>query len=385
MKADAYSLNQVFSNERQLFAPLFQRPYVWNKEKQWEPLWEDIKKMVENTLTDPESNAPHFLGAVVLEQIKVPIGKPDARSIIDGQQRLTTLQVFLAAFRDICSNVYPETKLSQALNKFIYNDEDIYPDEEDKFKLWPTNIDREPYKIVLNAKKYEDVETKSRNDNFEHKKIVQAYKYFYSQIYKWARDEASNTTDKLRTLYHILKKELRVVVIDMGKEDDAQVIFETLNARGTPLLPTDLVKNFLFHKAMEENKNTESLYDSYWREFDENESFWRGEITHGRLKRPLIDLFLQHYLTLMKLTDVSLNSLFSEYQSFAKNSDKDSETLLRSFREHAEHFKHFFTIDRDTFEGEFFYKLKTLDTTTVFPFLLGLDFQRSGVSGLVLT
>jgi len=159
----------------------------------------------------------------------------------------------------------------------------------------------------------------------------------------------------------------------MGHEDDAQVIFETLNARGTPLLPSDLVKNFLFHRAQEEKSDVQFLYESYWEPFEKEDEFWRGEMRQGRIKRPRIDLFLQHYLTLMKKDEVTASALFAEFQKLVdKHSNQNPEWHLRSFREHADHFYNFFTMSREHREGEFFHRLRIMDTTTVFPFLLGL-------------
>ena len=69
MKADAYELSIVFGYERQLFAPLFQRPYVWDKEKQWEPLWNDIKSIAESLAQGNEDVKPHFLSITALISI----------------------------------------------------------------------------------------------------------------------------------------------------------------------------------------------------------------------------------------------------------------------------------------------------------------------------
>jgi hypothetical protein len=83
---------------QRLVVPLFQRPYVWNQENQWEPLWEDVVRVAERRLAKPsERQTPHFLGAVVLQQVPNPIGLMQQRTIIDGQQRLTTLQLLLDA------------------------------------------------------------------------------------------------------------------------------------------------------------------------------------------------------------------------------------------------------------------------------------------------
>ena len=75
-----------------------QRPYVWNEENQWKPLWSDVVRLAERILRQPDSkHHPHFLGAVVLQQVQKPTGLMQERTIIDGQQRLTTLQLLLHA------------------------------------------------------------------------------------------------------------------------------------------------------------------------------------------------------------------------------------------------------------------------------------------------
>jgi uncharacterized protein with ParB-like and HNH nuclease domain len=105
MKPEKLTIQEIFSRERRFIIPLFQRSYVWNQEDQWEPLWEDIHKRAEAHLERlgksiegrPRS---HFLGAIVLNVASIQ-GRSIARSdVIDGQQRLTTLQLFLAALRD---------------------------------------------------------------------------------------------------------------------------------------------------------------------------------------------------------------------------------------------------------------------------------------------
>src|SRR6266852_2678318 len=102
MIADAAPLLAVFGNKIHLEVPIFQRQYVWNRERHWEPLWEDIsRKFTEHV--DGRKDAPvHFLGAMVLDQKQTPTTHVERRQIIDGQQRLITLQIFLAAFRDLC-------------------------------------------------------------------------------------------------------------------------------------------------------------------------------------------------------------------------------------------------------------------------------------------
>ena len=78
--------------------PLFQRPYVWNEENQWDPLWNDVVRLADRVLSRPgDKHHPHFLGAVVLQQFQKQTGQMQERTIIDGQQRLTTLQLLMDA------------------------------------------------------------------------------------------------------------------------------------------------------------------------------------------------------------------------------------------------------------------------------------------------
>ena len=90
----------VFMQPQRLTVPLFQRPYVWNLENQWAPLWRDVERLTNRLLVDPGvKHQSHFLGAVVLQQLQNPVGSLQTRTVIDGQQRLTTLQLLLDAQR----------------------------------------------------------------------------------------------------------------------------------------------------------------------------------------------------------------------------------------------------------------------------------------------
>ena len=374
MKADVYELSKVFGYDRQLFAPLYQRPYIWEQEKQWKPLWGDIKSIAEQLLHDPNCLKPHFLGAIVLEQFKVPIGKPDSRSIIDGQQRLATIQILLAALRNICKTEERLLKLEKSIERLMFNDESVVSEEIDRYKVWPTNVDQPSYRIVMSAQSHEETKlAQEENDKANISNIIKAYFYFFRAIKEWATEAGELSEDRLRSLVNIIRQGILLVVVDMGVEDNAQVIFETLNARGTPLLASDLVKNILFRKALEDKLDVETLYKLYWAPFDTNRHFWREEITQGRLKRPRIDLLLHHYLTLQKGDEVTARSLFREFQLVSETkSNNGTEWFLKSINKHRGFFHHFLTIVPDNREGVFFHRLKILDTTTVFPFLLAL-------------
>src|SRR6476619_1803113 len=98
MEIQVRTPQMVFMQPQRLVVPLFQRPYVWNEENQWEPLWNDVVRVAERLLNQPSGkHHPHFLGAVVLQQTPRQTGLMQERTIIDGQQRLTTLQLLFDA------------------------------------------------------------------------------------------------------------------------------------------------------------------------------------------------------------------------------------------------------------------------------------------------
>ncbi|WP_263365238.1 DUF262 domain-containing protein [Edaphobacter bradus] len=326
MNANAVPILAIFEKKVRLEVPLFQRAYVWNQEHQWEPLWEDIARKFTEHLQDRLDAPVHFLGAMVLDQKATPTTHVERRQIIDGQQRLTTLQLFLAAFRDFCSSHGCE-ELAVECRGFTLNSGMMADPTVDRFKVWPTQTDRDQFTKVMSAESRSSVEksfplTKKKYARaFDPRpRMVEAYLYFSSALAEFflgtpddlplASDRS--LADRLEIAFTALKNSLRVVVIDLEKDDDAQVIFETLNARGEPLLPADLLRNYIFLRAGRAQLNQEALYADYWQKFDD--FFWRQEVRQGRLRRPRSDLFIQHYLASKQGFDIPIKHLFVEYK-----------------------------------------------------------------------
>jgi hypothetical protein len=112
MQPNYLPLVKIFGSEVRHTVPLFQRPYVWNREDQWEPLWQDISNLADRVLAAGAQQviAGHFLGTVVLEQAQSATGSIPRREVIDGQQRLTTLQVLLRAAEHALATLSSEAK-----------------------------------------------------------------------------------------------------------------------------------------------------------------------------------------------------------------------------------------------------------------------------------
>ncbi len=151
MHAEDRTLSVVFETSVRLVVPLLQRPYVWNKEKNWEPLWESLRDAFDRRLSE-QNPRPHFLGAIVLDQVDTFTGEVDARQVIDGQQRLTTLQMLIAAIRDLAASK-GASNYHEAFKRLSENYVPSQKDPDSAFKVWPTNRDREHFRRVMTAGK----------------------------------------------------------------------------------------------------------------------------------------------------------------------------------------------------------------------------------------
>ena len=269
----------LFQKDIRYTIPPFQRHYVWTQDDQWEPLWEDVRNVAENFLESldnhdgnsvkAEQQTPsHFLGAVVLQQVPVPVDQIDRREVIDGQQRITTLQLLLDAVQLVCEQLgyrHPAFRLSQ----LVLNNEMLAEgDSSQIFKVWPTRTDQEAFRHAMHN-------GLAVND-FEGSSIVQAHEFFQQQVRHWLEVANGSEGRYVEALETAVTKMLNLVVIDLGPMDDPNVIFETLNARGTPLEQSDLIKNFVLSQ-----RPADAKWQEVWNDLDE--AWWLREVRQGRL------------------------------------------------------------------------------------------------------
>lgn len=354
MKADAAPILGLFEKKSRLDVPLYQRQYVWKRDTHWEPLWEDIERKFNESIRGEFDGPVHFLGAMVLDQKQTPSTHVEKRTVIDGQQRLTTFQLFIAAFRDYCQE-FGLIDQAKEFGRFNLNEGMMVNRDEEKYKVWPTQVDRQYFKDIMDAGsknnleiKYPEVrEKRARKPNPRHL-MVEGYLYFYDVIGAYLTEITSefqnlSIQDVVSQCLLALKQSLKVVVIDLDQDDDPQVIFETLNARGEPLLPGDLLRNYVFLKVAREGKDSAKVYEKYWRRFEDK--FWRAEVRQGRMTRPRGDIFLQTYLSLNANRDISIKHLFVEYKHWIDRSSpkpfKNTDEELVSYNLYADSFEKF--------------------------------------------
>jgi uncharacterized protein with ParB-like and HNH nuclease domain len=139
--------------------------------------------------------------------------------------------------------------------------------------------------------------------------IVGTYFYFYDQLSRAIEQEeevfgseAHDKSELFKALLDTFVHFFQAVMITLDDADDAQIIFESLNSRGTPLLASDLMRNNIFLRAEQDQKDVDLLFDKYWSHFEER--FWTKKERQGRLEKPRIEFFMVNALSARTASDV---------------------------------------------------------------------------------
>ncbi len=359
MDAKPKTPEEIFGTHIRCVIPPFQRPYVWEEEKQWEPLWDDVARTAELVLAmDDSRSAPdgmpvHFLGAVVLQHVPAATGYIRPCYVVDGQQRLTTLQVLMDAVQEVVAEHGDETD-AEALQDLVRNNPRKLQHEDEIFKVWPSRLDQAAFRAVM-------TDGAEIPDELRDSRIVQAHRYFRDRAGEWAKitEDAEVAVRRLNALAEVLHRHLQLVAIDLTATDNPQMIFETLNDRGTPLLAADLVKNYVFLSVDKPGVDVDQWEREYWGDFDE--PWWREEVGQGRHYRSRIDIFLQYWLTMRLHEDVPSDEVFKLFRGFAQQrgitDPASAQQLLTSLRADARQFRGFADFEPDSPEGLFYYRV----------------------------
>ena len=360
MKTDILTPKELFQKDIHYTIPAFQRPYVWTQEDQWGPLWDDVRNTAEsylekldlsgsNSVKAQQHTRPHFLGAVVVQQVHTAARDIEQREVIDGQQRITTLQLLLDAVQLVCEK-YVLKPEARRLSKLVTNDKDLVTDENQIFKLWPTTRDREAFKHAM--------DNGLAINNFENSLIVQAHEFFQLQTREWLK--ADPDPRRIEALETAVTGMLQMVVIDLMPEDDPHVIFETLNARGTPLLESELIKNYVMSKVSQTNQS------DIWG--DLGDDWWRQETRQGRLYRPRIDMLLNYWLAMRTENEVSPGRVFSVFRSLTDGLSIDE--MMSDVKRDLGNYRCFETETRTPDEDTFYYRTQVMQMGVIIPALL---------------
>jgi hypothetical protein len=373
METQVLTPQKIFFLPQRLVVPLFQRPYVWNEENQWEPLWDDVVRVAEKVLNSPSQKPyPHFLGAVVLQQVQKPAGLMQERTIIDGQQRLTTLQLLLDAIHAQLQTVKAQASALR-LEPLVENAAPFCTRPEDRFKVWPTNRDRPAFNDVMSAKPPVNHDSLA----FVGERMVQAHRFFSESAQQWLLQAGEEAIGPRAVAIEMTVRELlQLVVIDLAPDENAQEIFETLNARGAQLTAADLIKNLIFQRLLETGTDVEQAYQTQWKEFEAG--FWEDKVSVGRLLYPRSSVFFNHWLTARTGEEVVAREVFDRFKRFADHDSGISMAQLLDQIHSSSHVYKDFIRKSATYNGSidrlglFGYRTGVLESEVIKPLVLCL-------------
>lgn len=428
MQPGKASITLLFSSPTQYLIPVFQRGYVWTLEKQVAPLWADLEdralRLVEHKNQAQQVGAQplkslqkHFLGSLVLTPVMSAFGRVTAYEVIDGQQRTTTLHLLMLAFRHAAQKL-PGSPVSQMLDGLVRNP-GPYTTASDHFKVWPTQAGRTEMEALNTAKDCQAVcaafPAKQDKKRLVRPLMVQAYLYLHHACLAYLRgvelgDALNPDTEKTFSdaLVHAIRNDndvpellpalplaperaemlfmamqdlVQIMTLTLEQEDDPQVIFETLNARGEPLLASDLVRNFVFLEAARRDQPVGDLYTKHWKGFDEQPDshqgvtanrYWREKERQGRLTHPRIDLFFFHYTVLRRLQETKVAHVFQGFKEWWQSESRDIDDELAKVVRASQHFRELISPEGNGYLAEFARLIKTLDVSTLTPVYLAL-------------
>lgn len=254
MEAKTYMISEVIQRSSLLRIPYFQRRYVWERKD-----WERFAMDMESTL-DSESN--YFLGAIILKEEQISVqdrrnGVGRKQQVIDGQQRLTTLAIYMKVLHMMANR--KQDFDNQYLQMTELRDPVIIHGCED----------------AQSFRKIMHLETPQEHMDGEGN-IIEAYNFFREYLEK-AKSQIS-----LEELLNTVVSSVTFVGITLTRDDNEQRIFDTINSLGVPLTTGELMKNFLYEAEDEEayNRTWKLVFDT-----DEARKFWESGSAKSRQEK----------------------------------------------------------------------------------------------------
>lgn len=334
MRGEAKALLQFMDGaDKRFIIPVYQRNYDWKIEN-CKQLYDDLVRVVSL------NRKSHFFGSIVSSLCE------DASSsdflIIDGQQRITTISLLLLAIVKLLDNNEIESTdpiLCMRIKETYLIDK--YQPQERKVRLKPVKHDNNAFEKLL---------FDTEEDFIESSNVTQNYKYFYNRIKD--KQELSATE-----LFDAIKK-LEIIEIFLHKEDNPQLIFESLNSTGLGLEEGDKIRNYILMGL--EPSMQEEYYDKYWNKIEVNTDYKVSE-------------FVRDYLTLKQGKIPSFKIIYFSFKEYVNDNVDNLESILQELLIYSQIYKkivHAKTSNPSI--DSVLDRLNLLDMSVTYPFLLAL-------------
>lgn len=340
MKAAESQFLPFLNGKKQFVIPIYQRTYSWTRE-QCEQLWNDIVQTAQNRAEDA-----HFIGSIVyIQQGVTLIARIPQFLVIDGQQRLTTLSLLLVALAQAVQGAGGFQGISYAE---IYDDYLIntHGRDEQRYKLLLTQGDKEALKEIIDHPERVVLET-GRNY------LVENFLFFVERI--------RQSDVSLQTIYEGISK-LIIVEISLGKDDNPQLIFESLNSTGMDLSQTDLIRNYILMRMSPEEQT--ELYNDYWYPMEQKFRYAEGDDQFNR--------FMRDYLTIKQGSIPNIARVYSVFKTYHRSQNGTSmHAIVADIYRFANHFLQVALLqEKDKALWKRLNDINTLKVDVAYPFLL---------------
>lgn len=346
----------LFEGEKVYRVPLYQRLYVWNETDQWGPLWEDIATVAE-AVAAKKSISPHFFGALILKSTE----DSGVWRVIDGQQRLTTMQLAIAAVADELTHRKADLKVAAPLRELIVNPK--YAWDKHRYKMQHSGNNYVGFVGVMAANGNETAIAEIGGE------MSSCYLFFRRKARTWL--DTNPTDDAANDLTLTLRTKLQTVAIQLRADEPEHSIFETLNARGVALTEWDKIRNYLLYR-------TEADEDYFFRKYLEpfDEPWWRTITGSGADRRPRTDRFVDYWLESRLHRSVPASRVFRAFQTHTEDRNNDDLiTDIELLTRDAQYYRRFEFVSEHhgEFESVFHARRRYMRLGSFWPLLLGMN------------
>ena len=336
MKADSQQLMDFLGSiKTQFVIPVYQRNYDWKLEH--------CKQLIQDILQcGRDEGNTHFIGSIVYikDGIYETTKKIKEFTIIDGQQRLTSITLILIALKNFVSEMGLVDEEEDITESYLINKQ-----FEEKLKLRPNKNDDKALRSILNN---------TQNDYSEYSNLIENYQYFESQIQK----------ENYKDILHGLHKLFFVEISLEREKDDPQKIFESLNSTGLDLSQADLIRNYILMGLKREDQ--ERLYESYW-QYIEKDS------TDIQQNENRVSDYIRDFLTIKNVKIPNKGKVYKEFKSsYPFENIEALEITLKDLKKYVKYYKKLINPNLETNKDikKEVANIKKLDINVSYPFLL---------------
>lgn len=314
--------------DKRFVIPVYQRNYDWRQEN-CKQLFDDLVKIIR------KDRKSHFFGSIVSVHSD---GEYNEFQVIDGQQRLTTISLLLLAMYNLMKSgaiTATQGNLADKIYKTYLIDE--WQEDETRIKLKPVKNDQKAFGMLF----------KNAEDYIPASNLTINYNFFCSQILK-----EQITIDEL---YAAITR-LEIINITLNKDDDPQLIFESLNSTGVALSEGDKIRNFILMGLPTKEQNT--YYEKYWNPIEIYTSYD-------------VSSFIRDYLSVKQQVIPTMSKVYLTFKNYTDEVNLETEDLLKDMLAYAKRYQTLLKgKTADTALNACIYRLNRLETTVTRPFFL---------------